>query len=136
MKIAKRSQLPGVILYICFKKKNRITLKNSAACFFGHKEQKHNFPITLHTKSKRLFVIVFVNFNYFFLLKLSAVCTFWIVLMCWCQKWFLKNKKTSLSCISARKAIWKVTATTLPNTIFSIANFTLTCTQSHCYRHM
>jgi hypothetical protein len=22
----------------------------------------------------------------FFLLKLSAVCTFWIVLMCWCQK--------------------------------------------------
>jgi len=21
------------------------------------------------------------------------VCTFWIVLMCWCQKWFLKNEK-------------------------------------------
>jgi len=30
---------------------------------------------------------------FFFLLKLNAVCTFWIVLMCWCQKWFLKNKK-------------------------------------------
>jgi len=33
------------------------------------------------------------NLNFFFLLKLSAVCTFWIVLMCWYQKWFLKNKK-------------------------------------------
>jgi len=58
-----------------------------------------------------------VNLNFFFLLKLSAVCTFWIVLMCWCQKWFLKNKKTSLACISARKAIWKAPATTLPNTL-------------------
>jgi len=45
------------------------------------------------------------NFFFFFLLKLSAVCTFWIVLICWYQKWFLKNKKTSLACISARKAI-------------------------------
>jgi len=36
---------------------------------------------------------VLSNFKFFFLLKLSAVCTFWIVLMCWCQKWFLKNKK-------------------------------------------
>jgi len=57
------------------------------------------------------------NFFFFFLLKLSAVCTFWIVLMCWYQKWFLKNKKTSLACISARKAIWKATTTTLPNTL-------------------
>jgi len=58
------------------------------------------------------------NFKFFFfLLKLSAVCTFWIVLMCWYQKWFLKNKKTSLVCISARKAIWKATITTLPNTL-------------------
>jgi len=55
---------------------------------------------------------------FFFLLKLSAVCTFWIVLMCWCQKWFLKNKKTSLACISAWKAIWKAPATTLPNTLY------------------
>jgi hypothetical protein len=54
---------------------------------------------------------------FFFLLKLSAVCTFWIVLMCWCQKWFLKNKKISLACISARKVIWKATTTTLPNTL-------------------
>jgi len=29
----------------------------------------------------------------FFLLKFNMICTFWIVLMCWCQKWFLKNKK-------------------------------------------
>jgi hypothetical protein len=29
----------------------------------------------------------------FFLLKFNMVCTFWIVLMCWCQKWFLKNEK-------------------------------------------
>ena len=35
--------------------------------------------------------------------------------MCWCQKWFLKNKKTSLTCILASKTIWKVTATTLLN---------------------
>ena len=61
----------------------------------------------------------FVKFQIsnFFLLKLSLVCTFWIILMCWCQKWFLKNKKTSLACISAQKAIWKATATTLPNTL-------------------
>jgi len=59
------------------------------------------------------------NFEFFFLLlKLSVVCIFWIVLMCWCQKWFLKNEKTSLTCISARKAIWKAPATTLPNTFF------------------
>jgi uncharacterized membrane protein YfbV (UPF0208 family) len=37
--------------------------------------------------------------------------------MCWCQKWFLKNEKTLLACISARKAIWKATTTTLPNTL-------------------
>jgi hypothetical protein len=40
---------------------------------------------------------------------------FWIVLMCWYKKWFLKNKKTSLACILTRKVIWKATATTLPN---------------------
>jgi len=34
---------------------------------------------------------------------------FWIVLMCWYQKWFLKNEKTSLSCILARKVIEKST---------------------------
>jgi len=46
-----------------------------------------------------------------------VVCTFWIVLMYWYQKWFLKNKKTSLACISAQKAIWKAPAITLPNTL-------------------
>ena len=53
----------------------------------------------------------------FFLLKFNMVCMFWIVLMCWYQKWFLKNKKTSLACISAQKVIWKATATTLPSTL-------------------
>jgi len=43
------------------------------------------------------------------------VCTFWIVLMCWCQKWFLKNKKTSLIYILAWKVIWKTLTTTLSN---------------------
>jgi hypothetical protein len=57
------------------------------------------------------------EFKIFFLLKLSAICTFWIVLICWCQKWFLKNKKISLTCISARKTIWKATTTTLLNTL-------------------
>jgi hypothetical protein len=38
------------------------------------------------------------NLNFFFLLKFNMVCTFWIVLMCWCQKWFLKNEKISLTC--------------------------------------
>jgi hypothetical protein len=50
-------------------------------------------------KSSLLYVVgclVLRNFKFFFfLLKLSTVCTFWIVLMCWCQKWFLKNEKTS-----------------------------------------
>ena len=53
----------------------------------------------------------------FFLQKFNMVYMFWIVLMCWCQKWFLKNKKTSLTCILARKVIWKALATTLPNTL-------------------
>jgi len=56
------------------------------------------------------------NLN-FFLLKFNMIYMFWIVLMCWCQKWFLKNKKTSLACILARKVIWKAPATTLPNTL-------------------
>jgi hypothetical protein len=58
------------------------------------------------------------NLNFFFLLKFNMVCTFWIVLMCWCQKWFLKNKKTSLACILARKVIWKAFTITLPNMLY------------------
>ena len=73
--------------------------------------------LRLHLRFAQIWIFFFV------LLKLSAVCTFWIVLMCWCQKWFLKNKKTSLACISARKAIWKATATTLPNTLFKFLHF-------------
>jgi hypothetical protein len=38
--------------------------------------------------------------------------------MCWCQKWFLKNKKTSLACILTRNIIWKAPTTTLPNILF------------------
>jgi hypothetical protein len=45
------------------------------------------------------------NLIFFFLLKFNMICMFWIVLMCWCQKWFLKNEKTSLICILARKII-------------------------------
>jgi hypothetical protein len=45
--------------------------------------------------------------NYLFLLKFNMVCTFWIVLMCWYQKWFLKNEKTSLTCISVQKIFEK-----------------------------
>jgi hypothetical protein len=35
----------------------------------------------------------FKKIKFFFLLKFNMICTFWIVLMCWCQNWFLKNKK-------------------------------------------
>jgi hypothetical protein len=55
--------------------------------------------------------------KFFFLLKFNMVYMFWIVLICWYQKWFLKNKKTSLACILAQKVIWKAPATTLPNTL-------------------
>jgi hypothetical protein len=55
------------------------------------------------------------NLN-FFLLKFNMICMFWIVLIYWCQKWFLKNKKTSLACILTRKVIWKTPTTTLLNT--------------------
>jgi hypothetical protein len=40
-----------------------------------------------------VFVTAFHQILNFFFAKLSAVCTFWIVLMCWYQKWFLKNEK-------------------------------------------
>jgi hypothetical protein len=51
---------------------------------------------------------------------------FWIVLMCWCQKWFLKNEKTSLVCILTRKVIWKTPATTLPNTLYPFSSLNST----------
>jgi len=53
------------------------------------------------------------------------VCAFWIVLMCWCQKWFLKNKKISLACILARKIIWKAPTTTLSNTLLASKSWSL-----------
>jgi len=58
---------------------------------------------------------VFLKILNFFLLKFNMVYMFWIVLMCWCQKWFLKNEKTLLACILTRKIIWKAPATTLSN---------------------
>ena len=58
---------------------------------------------------------VFLKIKNFFLLKFNMVYMFWIVLMCWCQKWFLKNEKTLLACILTRKIIWKALATTLSN---------------------
>jgi len=70
---------------------------------------RHRLGTRLRRRSQKIW--------FFFLLKFNMVCTFWIVLMCWCQKWFLKNEKTSLACILARKVIWKAPATTLPNTL-------------------
>jgi hypothetical protein len=46
-------------------------------------EQVHKFQSTAE-KMKRAFgfAVQPVNFNFFFFLKLNAVCIFWIVLMC------------------------------------------------------
>jgi hypothetical protein len=57
------------------------------------------------------FNLRFQKIWFFFLLKFNMIYTFWIVLMCWCQKWFLKNEKISLTCILTRKVIWKASAT-------------------------
>ena len=35
--------------------------------------------------------------------------------MYWCQKYFLKNKKNYFDAFPSEKALWKTTATTLPN---------------------
>jgi len=75
------------------------------------KHLRHRLGTRLRLRSQKIWIF------FFFLLKFNMICTFWIVLMCWCQKWFLKNKKTSLACILARKVIWKAPATTLPNTL-------------------
>jgi hypothetical protein len=61
-----------------------------------------------------------LNFFLFFLLKFNMICMFWIVLRCWCQKWFLKNEKTSLTCILTQKIIWKAPTTTLSNTLLDV----------------
>ena len=90
-------------------------IQGKLSCFFFFFCLSPAFRECLVLRLYLRFVQIWICF--FFLLKLNAVCTFWIVLMCWCQKWFLKNKKTSLACISARKAIWKAPATTLPNTL-------------------
>jgi hypothetical protein len=61
----------------------------------------------------------------FFFKKFNMVCAFWIVLMCWYQKWFLKNKKTSLICILVRKIIWKAPTTTLSTTLLASKSWSL-----------
>jgi hypothetical protein len=54
-----------------------------------------------------------IEFCFSFILLFLCFC---IVLMCWCQKWVLKNEKKILFwCISKQKALWKTTSTTLPN---------------------
>jgi hypothetical protein len=46
---------------------------------------------------------------FFFLLKFNMVCTFWIVLMCWCQKWFLKKWKNIIGMYFDTKSYLKST---------------------------
>jgi len=48
------------------------------------------------------------NLN-FFLLKFNMVCMFWIFLMCWCQKWFLKNEKNIIGIYFNTKSYLKST---------------------------
>jgi len=60
------------------------------------------------------------NLNFFFFFFCFEVICFWcfqIILMCWSQKWFLKNKKILLAYFSEWKALWKATTTTLSNTL-------------------
>jgi hypothetical protein len=69
--------------------------------------------LTLHFKS------VFEKIWIFFCFELICFWYFQIILMCWYQKWFLKNKKKILlAYFSEWKALWKATTTTttLPNT--------------------
>jgi hypothetical protein len=101
-----------------WKKKWRWNWKEIKAPMKTAMEQVHCIPhLLLEHVWERGCGRVLKKFEFFFLLKFNMVCTFWIVLMCWYQKWFLKNEKTSLACILARKVIWKAPATTLPNTL-------------------
>jgi len=68
-------------------------------CLFGSAFQKHFRK----------------NLKFFFFEVICFWC-FQIILMCWSQKWFLKNKKILLAHFSEWKALWKATTTTLPNT--------------------
>jgi len=52
------------------------------------------------------------NLNFFFCFEVLCFWCFQIILMCWSQKWFLKNKKTLLTHFSEWKALWKATTTT------------------------
>jgi hypothetical protein len=110
--LAKRSFYAKCNMYSC--------KYHSTIFCFNTKSSYHNLSFAFQD-TKGMFgnaaaAVFSKNLNFFFLLKFNMVCMFWIVLMCWCQKWFLKNKKISLTCILARKVIWKAPATTLPNT--------------------
>jgi hypothetical protein len=59
------------------------------------------------------------NWIFFFYFELICFLCFQIILMCWSQKWFLKNKKILLAYFSEWKALWKATTTTLPNTLLN-----------------
>jgi hypothetical protein len=54
--------------------------------FMSPSREKNNMLWYLENVWYCVCTCVLSKFEFFFLLKLSAVCTFWIVLMCWCQK--------------------------------------------------
>jgi hypothetical protein len=88
----------------------------------------------IHTFGNAIQPAFLKNLKYFFLLKFNMVCTFWIVLMCWCQKWFLKNEKTSFACILARKIIWKAPTITLPNMLSNQMHFKAACSNKTSFK--
>ena len=57
---------------------------------------------------------------FFFYFEVICFWYFQIILMCWSQKWFLKNKKILLAHFFEWKTLWKTTITTFPYTIYHI----------------
>jgi hypothetical protein len=59
--------------------------------------EAHQHPLYCHVVYRLVWErgcgCVSKKFEFFFLLKFNMVCMFWIVLMCWCQKWFFKKMK-------------------------------------------
>jgi len=74
-------------------------------CLFGSAFQKH------FQKNLKFF---------FFYFEVICFWYFQIILMCWSQKWFLKNKKILLAHFFEWKTLWKTTITTFPYTIYHI----------------
>jgi len=74
---------------LCLPRSPGLEASRNNALFFLRKclEPLNGLVHVFFQQIKRLFGIAFVTafhqiLNFFFLLKLSAVCTFWIVLMC------------------------------------------------------